>query len=65
MQDTLQAFGPEELQHQREECRMQRRDLIECNIIWRGSPILVVKTFGKCNRDQMEIVKLNRHIPEN
>jgi hypothetical protein len=46
-----------------------QRDLIECNILWRGNPISVIKTFGKftcplCNRERMEIVKLNRTIPD-
>jgi hypothetical protein len=28
---------------------MQRqRDIIKCNILWKGNPILVIKTFGKC-----------------
>jgi hypothetical protein len=46
-----------------------QRDLIKCNILWKGNPISVVKTFGKstcalCNRERMEIVKLSRKIPE-
>jgi hypothetical protein len=40
-------------------------DLIKCDILWKGNPISVVKTFGKttynlCNRERMEIVKLSR-----
>jgi hypothetical protein len=46
-----------------------QRALIECNILWSGNPILVIKTFGKstcvlCNRERMEIVKLNRTITD-
>jgi hypothetical protein len=38
-------------------------DLINCEIIWQGNPISVIKTFGKwrstyawCNRERMEII---------
>jgi hypothetical protein len=46
-----------------------QRDLIECQILWQGNPISIVKTFGKsscalCNRERMEIVKLSRTIPD-
>ena len=46
-----------------------QRNLIQCHILWQGNPISVVKTFGKstcalCNRERMEIVKLNRSIPD-
>jgi hypothetical protein len=39
-----------------------QRDLIKCNVLWKGSPISVVKTFGKstcalCNRERMEIAE--------
>jgi hypothetical protein len=45
------------------------RDLIQCNILWQGNPLSVVKTFGKftcalCNRERMKIIKLNRTIPD-
>ena len=46
-----------------------QRDLIECQILWQGNPISIVKTFGKstcglCNRERMEIVKLSRKTPD-
>ena len=46
-----------------------QQDLIECDILWQGKPISIVKIFGKstcalCNRERMEIVKLSRKIPD-
>jgi hypothetical protein len=45
-----------------------QRDLIKCDILWKGNPISVVKAFGKltcdlCNREGMEIIKLSRSSP--
>jgi hypothetical protein len=41
-----------------------QRDLIKCNVLWKGNPIYVVKTFGKspcalCNRERMAIAKIS------
>jgi hypothetical protein len=46
-----------------------QRDLIKCNVLWKGNPISVVKSFGKstcglCNREWMAIVKISRKTPE-
>ena len=46
-----------------------QRDLIKCEILWQGNPISAVKTFGKntcslCNREQIEIIKISRSIPD-
>ncbi len=46
-----------------------QRDLIKCDILWKGNPISVVKTFGRatcalCNRERMEIIKLSRSAPD-
>jgi hypothetical protein len=39
-------------------------DMIQCEILWKGNPISIVKTFGKatcalCNRERMEIIKIS------
>jgi hypothetical protein len=46
-----------------------QQDLIKCNFLWKGNPILVVRTFHKstctlCNRERKEIVKLSQKIPK-
>jgi hypothetical protein len=41
--DTLLASGPEERLHQCQVCS----NLIKCEILWKGNPTLVIKTFGK------------------
>jgi hypothetical protein len=46
-----------------------QQDLIECQILWQGNPISIIKTFGKssctlCNRERMEIVRLSQMIPD-
>ena len=46
-----------------------QRDLIKCEILWKGNPISAVKTFGKnicslCNRERMEIIKISRSTPD-
>jgi hypothetical protein len=46
-----------------------QRDLIKCNVLQKGNPMYLVKTFSKstctlCNRERMEIVKLSQKIPE-
>jgi hypothetical protein len=45
-----------------------QRDMIQCEILWKGNPISVVKTFGKatyalCNRKRVEIIKISRSTP--
>jgi hypothetical protein len=45
-----------------------QHDLIKCEILWKGNPILVVKTFRKntcalCNRERIEIIKISRTTP--
>jgi hypothetical protein len=44
-------------------------DMIQCDILWKGNLISIVKTFGKttyalCNRERMEIIKLSRSTPD-
>jgi hypothetical protein len=46
-----------------------QRDMIKCEILWKGNPISVVKTFGKatcalCNRERMEIIKISQSTPD-
>jgi hypothetical protein len=43
--------------------------MIKCEILWKGNPISVVKTFGKatcvlCNRERLEIIKISRSTPD-
>jgi hypothetical protein len=40
-------------------------DMIKCEILWKGNPISVLKTFGKatcalCNRERLEIIKISQ-----
>jgi hypothetical protein len=46
-----------------------QRDLTQCNILWKGNLISIMKTFGKLtcnlyNTEQMEIIKLFRSSPD-
>jgi hypothetical protein len=43
--------------------------MIKCEILWKGDPISVVKTFEKatcalCNRERLEIIKISRSTPD-
>jgi hypothetical protein len=46
-----------------------QRDMIQCEILWKGNPISIVKTFGiatcaLCNRERMELIEISQSTPD-